>query len=112
MDKADTPAAGTLSKADTARHYEAQVGAQEGGTPRTDAVEIKTAGGNVVYSDFARELERSHAELVAALKNLELGANTVDACYSRNPGNFAAALRDLREYAEAARAALAKATGA
>lgn len=42
------------------------------------------------------------------LRNLELGANTVDGCYTRNPGNFAVALRDLREYAAAARAALAR----
>jgi hypothetical protein len=49
--------------------------------------------------------------VLEALRNLELGANTVAACYSRNPGNFAAALRDLSEYAETARAAIAKATG-
>lgn len=50
-------------------------------------------------------------DLLKALRDIEVGANTVDGCYSRNPGNFAAALRDLREYAEAARAAIAKATG-
>lgn len=50
-------------------------------------------------------------ELLEALRNLELGANTVEACYTRNPGNFASALRDLREYSELARAAIAKATG-
>lgn len=50
-------------------------------------------------------------DLLEALRNLELGANTVNACYTRNPGNFAATLRDLREYAAAARAVIAKATG-
>lgn len=48
-------------------------------------------------------------DLLKALRDIEVGANTVDGCYSRNPGNFAAALRDLREYAEAARVAIAKA---
>lgn len=50
-------------------------------------------------------------DLLKALRDIEVGANTVDGCYSRNPGNFAAALRDLREYAEAARRTIAKATG-
>jgi hypothetical protein len=50
-------------------------------------------------------------ELLEAMRALEVGANTVDACYSRNPGNFAAALQDLREYASQARAAITKATG-
>ena len=50
--------------------------------------------------------------LLKALRDLEMGANTVDACYTRNPGNFAGALRDLREYAEKARAAIAKAEAA
>jgi len=48
-----------------------------------------------------------YAEIEKALRNLELGANTIDRCYSHRPENFAAALRDLREYAELARAALA-----
>ena len=50
-------------------------------------------------------------DLLAALRNLEVSANTVDFCYTRHPDNFAVALRDLREYAEAARAAIAKAEG-
>lgn len=55
-------------------------------------------------------VEDQRNELLEALKNLELGANTVDACYTRNPGNFASALCDLREYASQARSAIAKAT--
>jgi len=64
------------------------------------------------------EVEEGDARLIAAapdlleaLRDLELGANTVAACYDRNPGNFAAALADLKRYADAARAAIAKATG-
>lgn len=57
-------------------------------------------------------LKEQRDGLLEALRNLELGANTVNACYTRNPGNFAAALRDLHEYADAARAAIAKAGGA
>ena len=49
-------------------------------------------------------------ELLEALADLELSANTVDGCYTRNPGNFAASLRDLREAAEKARAVIASAT--
>ena len=50
-------------------------------------------------------------DLLAALRQIEVGANTVDSCYRRNPGNFAAALCGLKEYADAARAAIARATG-
>ncbi len=50
-------------------------------------------------------------ELVDALENLVIDANTVDACYSRNPGNFALALQTMRESIEQARAAIDKATG-
>lgn len=46
-----------------------------------------------------------------ALNDLWICANTVDGCYTRNPGNFASALRDMRESADRARAAL-KAQGA
>jgi uncharacterized alpha-E superfamily protein len=50
-------------------------------------------------------------ELLEALRDLELGANTVDYCYSHNPKRFCEALRDLREYAQTAREAIAKSTG-
>jgi hypothetical protein len=50
-------------------------------------------------------------DLLAALRDLEIGANTVDYCYWRHPHKFSAALRDLREYAEKARSAISKATG-
>ena len=60
--------------------------------------------------DVAR-LIAAAPDLLDALRKLELMANTVDACYTRNPGNFAVALRALRENAEAARAAIQRATG-
>jgi hypothetical protein len=50
-------------------------------------------------------------ELLDALENLVIDANTVAACYSRNPGNFALALQTMRLSIEQARAAIAKATG-
>jgi hypothetical protein len=50
-------------------------------------------------------------ELLEALRDLELGANTVDYCYLNMPGNFAEALLSLRAYAKTAREAIAKATG-
>ena len=59
---------------------------------------------------LARGLHPVAAEpgaLMVALRDLELGANTVVGCYDRNPGNFAAALADLKRYATQARAAIA-----
>ncbi len=50
-------------------------------------------------------------DLLAALLQCEIGVNTLDRCYTHNAANFAAALRDLRAYAVAARAAITKATG-
>jgi hypothetical protein len=50
-------------------------------------------------------------ELLEALEALELAANTVNGCYTRNPGNFAVALREMIEKAAEARAAIAKAKG-
>ena len=38
-------------------------------TPRTDKEEFRTFGGNIVYSDFARQLERENARLREALKS-------------------------------------------
>lgn len=57
---------------------------------------------------IARELELTAQRdgLLVALRDLELGANTVVCCYDRNPGNFAAALADLKRYAVRARAAI------
>lgn len=43
------------------------------------------------------------AKLSAALHQLEVAANTVTGCYERNPGNFAAALRNLEDSAAMAR---------
>ena len=48
-------------------------------------------------------------EILAALRQIELAANTVNGCYTRNPGNFAVALMDMVESAEAARVVIAKA---
>lgn len=62
--------------------------------------------------DAARALADEAPALLAALRDLELCANTVYGCYTRNPGNFAVALRDLCESADKARAAIAKATTA
>ena len=42
-------------------------------------------------------------QLRGLLHNLEVAANTVDYCYVNRPSNFAAALRDLRDAATAAR---------
>lgn len=39
-------------------------------TPLTDAQRIKTYGGDIVYADFARQLERDRAELLEALKTI------------------------------------------
>lgn len=56
----------------------------------------------------------SAPDLYAALADLEVCANSADYCYTRNPGNFALALRELRDSADRARATLqkARATGA
>jgi hypothetical protein len=62
------------------------------------------------YAEGRKDEREAWAPVLAALRDLELGANTVDACYTRNPGNFAAALRDLRDYAEKARTAIEAAT--
>lgn len=35
-------------------------------------------------------------ELIEAAKGVELMSNTVIACYTRNPGNFAVAVKELR----------------
>ena len=56
-------------------------------------------------------LKEANRKLLKALNDLEVSANTVSGCYSRNPGNFAAALMGLAESAVAARAAIAKAEG-
>lgn len=55
----------------------------------------------------AEELTAQRDGLLVALRDLELGANTVAACYDRLPNNFAAALADLKRYAVRARAAIA-----
>lgn len=53
----------------------------------------------------------SAPELYEALHRLEVSANSAAYCYSNNPANFAAALVALRDDAEQARAALARARG-
>ncbi len=50
-------------------------------------------------------------DLLKALNSLEVSANTVRACYDRRPENFAMALQQLKDDAQLARAALAKAKG-
>lgn len=60
------------------------------------------------------EIERRadcYTELLEALHDLEVSANTAIFCYNRNPGNFAAALTGLAESAKVARAIQTKATG-
>lgn len=42
-------------------------------------------------------------QVVQALSNLEVAANTVAYCYFKRPANFAVALRDLEFRAEEAR---------
>jgi hypothetical protein len=49
----------------------------------------------------------SHDQMVAALKNLEVAANTAQYCYDHKPENFAFAMSDLAEVAETAREVLA-----
>lgn len=71
--------------------------AQHSATPRTDRNEVRKTTGHgesdfFVESEFARQLERENAELVAALENLLMDDS-------------------LLRHREAARAALAKATG-
>jgi hypothetical protein len=63
------------------------------------------------YSVANGRLLAAAPELLDALENLVIDANTVAACYSRNPGNFALALQTMRLSIEQARAAIAKATG-
>jgi hypothetical protein len=64
-----------------------------------------------VEPEAARHLEQDRAELLKALRTLELAANTVSACYTRNPGNFAAALQDIRGCAAEARDLIYKLEG-
>ena len=73
-------------------------------------------GGN--YRDAEYGTNEADARLIAAapdllkaLRDLEISANTVNRCYSHNPANFAVALAGLKDSAEAARAAIAKAEG-
>ena len=58
------------------------------------------------YVDKSGSLEAKVDRLAEALKDLEVCANTIGFCYTRNPGNFAVALRELRESAERSRDAL------
>ena len=60
----------------------------------------------VKYADKSGRLEAKVDRLAEALKDLEVCANTIGYCYTRNTGNFAAALRELRESAERSRDAL------
>lgn len=47
-------------------------------------------------------------ELLLALRNLEISANTVSYCYDKRPENFARSLRSLQDDAEHARTLIAK----
>lgn len=47
--------------------------------------------------------ETQNTQLVQALSNLEVAANTVSYCYAKRPANFAAALTDLEFRADEAR---------
>lgn len=49
----------------------------------------------------------AHEQLVTALRDLELAANTARTCYYKRPGEFAAALGALETEAARARAVLA-----
>ena len=51
----------------------------------------------VKYAGKSGRLEANVDRLAEALKDLEVCANTINYCYTRNPGNFAVALRELRE---------------
>lgn len=57
-------------------------------------------------ASFIVRAVNSHAELVKALHNLEVSANTVRYCYDKRPENFASSLMQLEEDCEHARAAL------
>ena len=50
-----------------------------------------------------------YENLLKRLKKLEVAANTVNGCYSRNPKNFALALKSLEECAAEAREAIKRA---
>lgn len=49
-----------------------------------------------------QELKQQRDELLTALNRLIVSANTVDGCYTRNPGNFASALAEMKQDAKAA----------
>ena len=58
------------------------------------------------------KLKAEKAELLEALHDLEISANTVIGCYTRNPGKFAFALNALGKSAEAVRDLLIAKAGA
>lgn len=79
------------------------------------AIEIlRAASRSVPNEDYVQFCEAVDgiAELIRKAHDLEICANTANACYSRNPGNFALALRELRDSAERTRDALANVGGA
>ena len=56
-----------------------------------------------------RALEANRQMLVEALSRLEVAANTVAYCYEKYPANFAVALSEMKDDAEAARTTLEQA---
>ena len=82
------------------KHYNDEVLGQSGLMGKEDAAFIVQAC-NGHYKQ--KEL---NAKLLEALRALEVAANTVVGCYSRNPANFAAALQKLDAQTDDAREAI------
>ncbi len=58
-------------------------------------------------AEFIVRACNAHEQLVAALRDLEVSANSLQYCFDRRPENFGVALTQLKADAERARAALA-----
>lgn len=65
----------------------------------------------VVHGAGNAHLLAAAPDLLSALSNLEVAANSAQFCYDRRPENFAAALEQLKADAEIARLVIAKAAG-
>lgn len=62
-------------------------------------------------AEFIVRACNAHEQLVAALRDLEVAANSLQYCFDRRPENFGVALTQLTADAQRARAVLAQATG-
>lgn len=75
--------------------------------PASTVLRRNIMDGERVTQFSVEELTAQRDALLGALRDLELSASTVVASYERNPGNFAAALLDLKGDAAKARTAIA-----